>query len=62
MDEQLPLSEVEKRMHALKKQQLIEAALYLAGRPVQLPELVQVTGIESGEVGSLIRELQEKYK
>ncbi len=62
MDEQFPLTDEEKRMLTLKKQQLIEASLYLAGRPVQLPELAQVTGIETGEVGSLIRELQDKYR
>ena len=47
MDEQLPLSEEEKNLLSLKKQQTIEAALYLAGRPVQLLEISQVTQIDT---------------
>lgn len=62
MDEQLPLSEEEKNLQSLKKQQTLEAALYLAGRPVQLLELSQVTTIETSEIGSLIKELQNKYR
>ena len=62
MDQQFPLSEEEKRLLALKNQQLLEAALYLAGRPVPLPELAQVTGLETAEIGALIKELQDKYR
>ena len=62
MDEQLPLTEEEKDLLSLRKQQTIEAALYLAGRPVQLLELAQVTDIDTSEIGSLIKELQSKYR
>lgn len=62
MDEQFPLSEEEKDLLSLKKQQTIEAALYLAGRPVQLLELSQVTEIDTSEIGTLIKELQNKYR
>lgn len=62
MDEQLPLSEEEKDLLSLKKQQTIEAALYLAGRPVQLLELAQVSNIDTSEIGTLIKELQNKYR
>ncbi len=62
MDEQLPLSEEEKDLLSLKKQQTIEAALYLAGRPVQLLELAQVSDIDTSEIGTLIKELQNKYR
>ena len=62
MDQQFPLSEEEKRLLALKNQQLLEAALYLAGRPVPLPEISQVTGLDTAEIGALIKELQDKYR
>ncbi|MFW9922400.1 MAG: SMC-Scp complex subunit ScpB [Candidatus Thorarchaeota archaeon] len=62
MDQTFPLTDEEKRLLAIKNLQLIEAALYLAGRPVQITELTQVTGIDSSEIGNLIRELQERYK
>jgi segregation and condensation protein B len=48
-------------MIRLKNQQKIEAALYLAGRPVQVNEIAQVTEIEPAEIGGLIKDLQEKY-
>jgi len=63
MDQQeFPLTDEEKRVIALKNQQIVEAALYLAGRPVQLTELAQVTTIDTSEVTSIIRDLQEKYR
>lgn len=62
MDQQLPLSEEEERLLAIKNQQLIESALYLAGRPVQIEELSEVTNVDTSEIGSIIRDLQEKYK
>ncbi len=62
MERQFPLTEEEKQMRRLKNQQLVEAALYLAGRPVQQLELAQVTGIDTTEIGQLIRDLQEKYR
>ncbi|HUU77868.1 MAG TPA: SMC-Scp complex subunit ScpB [candidate division Zixibacteria bacterium] len=61
MDQQFPLTEEEKRLLTLKNQQLIEAALYLAGRPVPLPDLAQVSGLDTAEIGTLIKELQDKY-
>ncbi|MHA1213043.1 MAG: SMC-Scp complex subunit ScpB [Candidatus Heimdallarchaeota archaeon] len=62
MDEQFPLTEEEKLMKKIKMQQVIEAALYLAGRPVQLLELAQVTGIPTADIGTLIKDLQERFK
>lgn len=62
MDEQFPFSDEEKQMVKIKNQQIIEAALYLAGRPVQVTELAQVTGLDQSEIGSIIRDLQEKYR
>ncbi|NPE09855.1 MAG: SMC-Scp complex subunit ScpB, partial [Asgard group archaeon] len=62
MDEQLPFSDEEKQMVKIKNQQIIEAALYLAGRPVQITELAQVTGLDTSEISSIIRDLQEKYR
>ncbi|MCK5159738.1 MAG: SMC-Scp complex subunit ScpB, partial [Candidatus Heimdallarchaeota archaeon] len=62
MDEQFPISDEEKQMVKIKNQQIIEAALYLAGRPVQITELAQVTGLDTSEIGSIIRDLQEKYR
>ena len=59
---QFPLSDEEKRLIDIKNQQKVEAALYLAGRPVQLNELAQVTEIDTGDIGTIIRDLQEKYK
>ncbi|MHA1126141.1 MAG: SMC-Scp complex subunit ScpB [Candidatus Heimdallarchaeota archaeon] len=61
MDQRLPLSDEQKQILKLKNQQLIEAALYLAGRPVQLNELSQVTCVDTAEIGTLIKDLQEKY-
>jgi segregation and condensation protein B len=61
MDQKLPLSDEQKQILKLKNQQLIEAALYLAGRPVQINELAQVTSIDPSDIGSLIKDLQEKY-
>ena len=55
-------TEEEKRILRLKDQQKIEAALYLAGRPVQLTELAQVTEVDSTIISSLIKDLQEKYR
>lgn len=62
MDQQFPLSDEEKRLLTLKNQQMVEAALYLAGRPVPIDELIQVTGINSSDISVLIRDLQEKYR
>ncbi len=62
MDEQFPFSDEEKQMVKIKNQQIIEAALYLAGSPVQIIELAQVTGLDTSEIGSIIRDLQEKYR
>ncbi|NHK32975.1 MAG: SMC-Scp complex subunit ScpB [Asgard group archaeon] len=62
MDEQLPFSEEELQMQKLKKQQLIEAALYLAGRPVTHTELSQVTSIDTSDINTLIKDLQERYR
>ena len=62
MDQQLPFSEEEKQMIKIKNQQIIEAALYLAGRPVQITELAQITGLDTSDIGSIIRDLQEKYR
>ncbi|MHA1440557.1 MAG: SMC-Scp complex subunit ScpB [Candidatus Heimdallarchaeota archaeon] len=61
MDQRLPVTDEQKQILKLKNQQLVEAALYLAGRPVQINELAQVTSVEPSEIGSLIRDLQEKY-
>ena len=61
MDEQLPLSDEELQMQKLKKQQHIEAALYLAGRPVTHTELAQVTSIDTSDINTLIKDLQERY-
>ena len=61
MDQRLPLSDEQKQILKLKNQQLIEAALYLAGRPVQLTEIAQVTSVETAEIGGLIKDLQDKY-
>ncbi len=62
MDEQLPLSDEELQMQKLKKQQLVEAALYLAGRPVTHTELSQVTNIDTSDINTLIKDLQERYR
>jgi len=62
MDQQFPLTDEEKRLQRLKNRQLIEAALYLAGRPVPQIELAQVTGIDTSEIGQLIRDIQESYR
>ncbi|MHA1737402.1 MAG: SMC-Scp complex subunit ScpB [Candidatus Heimdallarchaeota archaeon] len=61
MDQRLPVTDEQKQILKLKNQQLVEAALYLAGRPVQINELAQVTSVEPAEIGSLIKDLQEKY-
>jgi segregation and condensation protein B len=60
--DQFPLTDEEIQMQKIKKQQIIEAALYLAGRPVQHLELAQVTGIDTAEIGTLIKDLQERYR
>ncbi|NHJ47567.1 MAG: SMC-Scp complex subunit ScpB [Asgard group archaeon] len=62
MEETFSLSEEEIQMQKIKKQQILEAALYLAGRPVQHLELSQVTGIDTAEIGTLIKDLQERYR
>jgi segregation and condensation protein B len=62
MDQKFPLTEEEQRLQSIKNQQRVEAALYLAGRPVPITELAQVTDIDTSELGSLIRDLQDKYR
>ncbi|MEA2070931.1 MAG: SMC-Scp complex subunit ScpB [Asgard group archaeon] len=62
MDEHGPLSEEAERLQFIEKRQAVEAALYLAGRPVRHEDLAQVVGIDTAELGSIIRDLQEKYR
>ncbi|MBN1329586.1 MAG: SMC-Scp complex subunit ScpB [Candidatus Heimdallarchaeota archaeon] len=62
MNQQFPFTEEEKQMQRIKNQQLIEATLYLAGRPVLHTEIAQITGIQTADVTTLIKDLQDKYK
>ncbi|HUT82034.1 MAG TPA: SMC-Scp complex subunit ScpB [Candidatus Bathyarchaeia archaeon] len=62
MDQQFPPTEEEKQLQRIKNQQLIEATLYLAGRPVLHTEIAQITGIQTADVTAMIKELQDKYK
>ncbi|MBD3190939.1 MAG: hypothetical protein GF308_09860 [Candidatus Heimdallarchaeota archaeon] len=62
MEIENPGSDEELQMKKILKRQKVEAALYLAGRPVPLTELVQVTDLETSEITSAIRDLQEKYR
>jgi segregation and condensation protein B len=56
------LDEQSQEIATLEKRQLVEAALYLAGRPLQQDELAKITEIDSSEINGLISDLQEKYR
>lgn len=62
MEIEKPSSDKELQMQKIFKRQKVEAALYLAGRPVPLTELAQVTDLETAEITASIRDLQEKYR
>ena len=46
-----------------EEKQLVEAALYISGRPLSIQEIQSVTGVSSlKRVGDLLRELVEEYR
>jgi segregation and condensation protein B len=47
--------------HNLKKERLIEASLFSAGRPISLEEIAQATGLSQKQIPACLTSLMEHY-